>query len=138
MGSERSRSISIYWSFSLHLSLAHSSAFQSKSTSNICLECRLRLYLIGYERAARVAPGTPLRESLQRCVKGKHVLHSESQGSLSVLISVMKCLPPPRLSGYRPLHFPKQTCPGQCTRATTPPRPDSTQEWLFFFSRAPL
>lgn len=45
--------------------------------------------------AARAAPETPLCESLQRCVKGKHVLHSESQGSLSLLISVMKCFPPP-------------------------------------------
>lgn len=46
-------------------------------------------------RAARAAPETPLCESLQWCVKGKHVLHSELQGSLSRLISVMKYFPPP-------------------------------------------
>lgn len=49
-------------------------------------------------RVAGVAPETLLCESLQPCVKGKHVLHSESQGSLSRLISEMKCFPPPALT----------------------------------------
>lgn len=48
-------------------------------------------------RAARAAPETLLCESLQWCVKDKHVVHSESQGSLSHFISVMKCFPPPAL-----------------------------------------
>lgn len=49
-------------------------------------------------RVAGVAPETLLCESLQPCVKGKHVLHSESQGSFSCLISEMKCFPPPALT----------------------------------------
>lgn len=49
-------------------------------------------------RVAGVAPETLLCESLQPCVKGKHVLHSETQGSLSCLISEMKCFPPPALT----------------------------------------
>lgn len=49
-------------------------------------------------RVAGVALETLLCESLQPCMKGKHVLHSESQGSLSRLISEMKCFPPPALT----------------------------------------
>lgn len=49
-------------------------------------------------RVARVVPGTLLCESPQPCVKGKHVLHSEWQGSLSRLISEMKCFPPAALT----------------------------------------
>lgn len=100
-GGERSKSISIYFSFfSLELSLLIPLIFSEPNRLQIFAlmrGCAFASNFISCESGARAAPETPLCESLQRCVKGKHVLHSESQGSLSLLISVMKCFLSPAL-----------------------------------------
>lgn len=86
-------------------------------------------------RVAGVAPGKLPCESLQPCVKGKHVLHSELQGSLSHLISEMKCFPPPALT-IQASALP-QTNPSRvactCDDATM-----ALRKRLFFLRQAPL
>lgn len=86
-------------------------------------------------RVAGVAPEKLLCESLQPCVKGKHVLHSESQGSLSHLISEMKCFPPPALTIQASALA--QTNPSRvactCDDATM-----ALRKRLFFLGQAPL
>lgn len=70
--------------------------FRAEFTLNICLHaaCASASNFI----SRKSGEGGP-RNSVKvvQCMKGKHVLHSELQGSLSLLISVMKCFPPPAL-----------------------------------------
>ena len=116
---------------------AHSTDFQSKLTPNICFDagCASISLAMGKWR------GWPLNLCSVRVYSGAWKVntfciqnHRAHLVSLSLWWSVFLL----QLSGYRPLHSPKQTCPGPCTRATTRPRPDSTQKRLFFFLRAPL
>lgn len=98
VGREQSKGMSIYFTFSLELSLLIPLIFRVNWLPVFALMRAAPSPQTSLAaRVARAAPETPLCESLQRCVKGKHVLHSESQGSLSLLISVMKCFPPPAL-----------------------------------------
>lgn len=89
----------------------------------------------GTMRVAGVAPANLLCESLQPCVKGKHVLHSESRGSLSHLIFEMKCFPPAALTIQASALA--QTNPSRvactCDDATM-----ALRKRLFFLRQAPL
>lgn len=78
VGRKRSKSTSIYFSFSLELSLLIPLIFRANWLQIFALMlAALSPQTSLVVRAVRVAPEAPLRESLQRCVKGKHVLHSE-------------------------------------------------------------
>lgn len=129
--------ISIYSGFSLKLSSVIPLIFREN-----------RVQIFASMRAApspqtsRLPPTPKLCESLQRCVKGKHAPHSEWQGSLSPSSYLCdEVFSSSELSGYRPLHFPKQNLRRgdayTCNNIAATPRLPLSED-LFFFSRAPL
>lgn len=115
--------------------LAHSPVFLKQNCCQIFVLMWALPQTSWAVRAAGVAPEKLLCESLQPCVKDKYVLHSESQGSLSHLISEMKCFPPAAL-----------TIQASAVPQTNPSRVACTckdaimalRERLFFLRQAPL
>lgn len=134
------RSIFIYFAFSLQLSSLILTIFRANWLQIFALMRAGAFFsnFISCERRRRRPPETGLCESLQRCVKGKHVLHSESQGSLS----------PPYLCD-EVFSSSRSQDTGLCTSPNKPVKgsahvqqPHSSQtplrKKLFFFLQAPL
>lgn len=132
------------FTFLFHFSWARSFYCFSKQIDFKYLQrCRPCLFLKLHQlrEAVRWSPPLPPEHYSVKVYSGawkvNNVVHSEWQGSLSPLISVMKCFSSSPLSGYRPLHFPKQSRQRQRTCATTSRQPGSARRWLFSFLRAP-